>query len=49
VTVTGLDQLHADFNADNFGGRLEGGCHLPSPMAVQWTPYAAISVSDPNR
>ena len=25
VTVAGLDQLHADFNADNFGGRLEGG------------------------
>jgi uncharacterized protein with beta-barrel porin domain len=44
VTVAGLDQLHADFNADNFGGRLEGGYHLPSRMAVQWTPYAAIQV-----
>jgi uncharacterized protein with beta-barrel porin domain len=44
VTVAGLDQLHADFNADNFGGRLEGGYHLPSRMAVQWTPYAAIQL-----
>jgi uncharacterized protein with beta-barrel porin domain len=44
VTVAGLDQLHADFNADNFGGRLEGGYHLPSRLAVQWTPYAAIQL-----
>ena len=44
VTVAGPDQLHADFNADNFGGRLEGGYHLPSRMAVQWTPYAAIQL-----
>jgi uncharacterized protein YhjY with autotransporter beta-barrel domain len=45
VTVAGLDQLHADFNAQNFGGRLEGGYHLPTQwMAVQWTPYAAIQV-----
>jgi outer membrane autotransporter protein len=43
VTVAGLDQLHADFNAQNFGGRLEGGYHVPTRwMAVQWTPYAAI-------
>src|SRR5450432_687504 len=44
VTVAGLDQLHADFNAENFGGRLEGGYHLPTRMAVQWTPYAAIQL-----
>jgi outer membrane autotransporter protein len=45
VTVAGFDQLHADFNAQNFGGRLEGGYHLPPRFAgVQWTPYAAIQV-----
>jgi outer membrane autotransporter protein len=44
VTVAGLDQLHADFNAQNFGGRLEGGYHIPWHMAVQWTPYAAIQL-----
>jgi uncharacterized protein with beta-barrel porin domain len=45
VTVAGLDQLHADFNAQDFGGRVEGGYHLPSQwMAIRWTPYAAIQV-----
>jgi uncharacterized protein with beta-barrel porin domain len=45
VTVAGTDQLHADFNAQNFGGRLEGGYHLPSQYAgLQWTPYAAIQL-----
>jgi uncharacterized protein with beta-barrel porin domain len=43
VTVAGLDQLHADFNAQNFGGRLEGGYRLPNQIwMMQWTPYAAI-------
>jgi uncharacterized protein with beta-barrel porin domain len=43
VTVAGVDQLHADFNAQNFGGRLEGGYHLPTQwLAVRWTPYAAV-------
>jgi uncharacterized protein with beta-barrel porin domain len=45
VTVAGTDQLHADFNAQNFGGRLEGGYHLPSQYAgLQWTPYAAVQL-----
>ena len=44
VTVAGVDQLHAAFNAQNYGGRLEGGYHIPSQMAVQWTPYAAIQL-----
>jgi outer membrane autotransporter protein len=45
VTVAGFDQLHADFNAQDFGGRLEGGYHLPTQwMAMQWTPYAAIQL-----
>src|SRR5471032_96124 len=25
VTVAGIDQLHADFNAQDYGARLEGG------------------------
>ena len=45
VTVAGLDQLQASFNAQNYGGRLEGGYHLPSPIVgLQWTPYAAIQL-----
>jgi outer membrane autotransporter protein len=45
VSVAGTDQLHADFDAQNFGGRLEGGYHLPSQYAgVQWTPYGAIQL-----
>jgi outer membrane autotransporter protein len=45
VTVAGTDQLHANFNAQNFGGRLEGGYHLPSQYAgLQWTPYVAIQL-----
>jgi outer membrane autotransporter protein len=45
VTVAGIDQLQANFDAQDFGGRLEGGYHLPTRwMAVQWTPYAAIQV-----
>jgi len=45
VTVAGLDQLHADFDAQNFGGRLEGGYHLPwQPAGLQWTPYGAIQL-----
>lgn len=38
-----VDQLHADFNAESWGGRLEGGYRVPGNfMAIQWTPYAAI-------
>jgi uncharacterized protein with beta-barrel porin domain len=45
VTVAGVDQLQANFNAQDFGGRLEGGYHLPTHwLAVQWTPYAAIQL-----
>jgi len=45
VAVAGTDQLHAAFNARDFGGRLEGGYHLPTHFAmVEWTPYGAIQV-----
>jgi uncharacterized protein with beta-barrel porin domain len=43
VTLAGLDQLQAQFNANAFSGRLEGGYHLVSPWicGVGITPYAA--------
>jgi len=42
VTLAGLDQLQARFNANAFSGRLEGGYRFVSPwMNVGFTPYAA--------
>jgi len=40
ITVAGPDTLSASFNAQSFGGRLEGGYRVPS--AVAFTPYAAV-------
>jgi outer membrane autotransporter protein len=37
------DQLTADFNAQSYGGRLEGGYHFETPY-VGVAPYAAIQV-----
>jgi uncharacterized protein with beta-barrel porin domain len=43
VTVAGADTLKADFDAQSFGGRLEGGWRLhPLAAAITVTPYAAI-------
>jgi autotransporter-associated beta strand protein len=40
VTIAGVDQLHAEFNANAYSGRLEGGYRFATPwMGV--TPYAA--------
>jgi autotransporter-associated beta strand protein len=40
VTIAGLDRLHAQFNANAFSGRIEGGYRYMTPwMGV--TPYAA--------
>jgi autotransporter-associated beta strand protein len=40
VTVAGLDRLHAEFNANAYSGRIEGGYRYVTPwMGV--TPYAA--------
>jgi uncharacterized protein YhjY with autotransporter beta-barrel domain len=39
--VLGGDQLSARFNAESFGGRLEGGYRLAWPVAAV-TPYAAV-------
>ena len=43
VTVAGVDRLHAEFNANAFSGRIEGGYRLVSPWigGVGLTPYAA--------
>ncbi len=43
VTVAGFDQLRADFNANAFSGRAEGGYRLVAPWTggVGITPYAA--------
>ena len=49
VTVAGTDHLAADFDANNIGGRLEGGYRFAVP-SVNWpgqygfTPYAAAQV-----
>jgi autotransporter-associated beta strand protein len=40
VTIAGIDRLHAEFNANAYSGRVEGGYRFISPwMGV--TPYAA--------
>ena len=40
VTVVGLDRLHAQFNANAYSGRVEGGTRFATPwMGI--TPYAA--------
>jgi uncharacterized protein with beta-barrel porin domain len=43
VTVAGLDQLQARFNANAYSGRVEGGYRVVSPWigGVGLTPYAA--------
>jgi autotransporter-associated beta strand protein len=40
VTVAGLDQLQANFNANAFSGRVEGGYRFATPW-LGITPYAA--------
>jgi uncharacterized protein with beta-barrel porin domain len=43
VTVAGIDQLRAEFNANAFSGRVEGGYRFVSPWigGIGITPYAA--------
>ncbi|NPV19634.1 autotransporter domain-containing protein [Bradyrhizobium sp. 81013] len=42
VTVAGIDQLRADFNANSYSGRIEGGHRFVTPWTtVGLTPYAA--------
>lgn len=43
VTIAGLDQLRAQFNANAYSGRVEGGYRFVSPIngGIGITPYAA--------
>ncbi len=41
VTIAGVDRLHAQFNANAFSGRVEGGYRFVTPWTVGITPYAA--------
>jgi autotransporter-associated beta strand protein len=43
VTIAGLDQLRAEFNANAYSGRLEGGYRFVAPWVggIGITPYAA--------
>ena len=42
VTVAGTDTLNASFNAQNFGGRLEGGYRMTAWAPFNVVPYAAV-------
>jgi len=49
VSVAGLDQLTADFSANNIGGRIEGGYRFALPGVLDLTgfgltPYAAVQM-----
>ena len=43
VTIAGIDQLHASFNANAYSGRVEGGYRFVTPWlgGPGMTPYAA--------
>jgi hypothetical protein len=43
VTIAGIDQLQAKFNANSYSGRVEGGYRFVSPWAggIGFTPYVA--------
>jgi uncharacterized protein with beta-barrel porin domain len=41
VTIAGVDRLRAQFNANAFSGRVEGGYRFIAPWMMGITPYAA--------
>jgi T5SS/PEP-CTERM-associated repeat protein/autotransporter-associated beta strand protein len=41
VTIAGVDRLRAEFNANAFSGRVDGGYRFVTPWVVGITPYAA--------
>ncbi|MET3912647.1 autotransporter-associated beta strand protein [Bradyrhizobium sp. S3.3.6] len=45
VTAAGIDHLRAEFNANTFAGRLEGGYRYVTPW-MDITPYAAAQVTN---
>ena len=44
VAVAGADSLQANFNAQSYGGRLEGGYRIPTQWMFDITPFAAVQV-----
>ena len=49
LTILGVDRLHAQFNANAFSGRVEGGYRfVPSLAAFGITPYAAAQFTTFN-
>lgn len=44
VSVAGADSLQANFNAQGYGGRLEGGYRIPTQLMFDITPFAAVQV-----
>jgi outer membrane autotransporter protein len=44
VAVAGADSLQANFNAQSYGGRLEGGYRIPTGWMFDVTPFAAVQV-----
>jgi autotransporter-associated beta strand protein len=51
VTAAGIDRLHAEFNANTFSGRVEGGYRFVAPFVdggVGITPYAAAQFTTFN-
>jgi autotransporter-associated beta strand protein len=47
VTIAGIDRLHAEFNANAFSGRVEGGNRYVMPWmgGIGLTPYAAAQAT----
>ncbi len=48
VTISGTDRLEADFNAQTFSARLEGGYRFATPY-IGVTPYAALQATSFHR
>ena len=44
VAVAGADSLQANFNAQSYGGRLEGGYRIPTGWMFDVTPFAAVQL-----
>jgi autotransporter-associated beta strand protein len=44
VTVTGIDRLHAHYDANSYSGRIESGHRIATPW-IGITPYAAAQVT----
>ena len=47
MTIAGIDRLHANFKANAFSGRIEGGNRYVTPWmgGLGLTPYAAAQVT----